>query len=63
MRLLLTTILVFATPWAAMAQKIQPPCAVIRSRTSVPMAGWTVLDSSEWTIEQTFNEVLSRIEP
>ena len=30
---------------------------------AMPMAGWTVLDSSEWTIEQTFNEVLSRIEP
>jgi hypothetical protein len=25
--------------------------------------GWIVLDSSEWTIEQTVNEVLSRIAP
>jgi predicted kinase len=27
----------------------------------MPKAGWIVLDSSEWTIEQTFNEVLGRI--
>jgi predicted kinase len=30
--------------------------------TSMPKAGWIVLDSSEWTIEYTFNEVLSQIE-
>ena len=29
---------------------------------SMPKAGWMVLDTSEWTIEQTFNEVLSRID-
>ena len=29
---------------------------------SMPMAGWLVLDTSEWTIERTFNEVLSRID-
>ena len=28
---------------------------------SMPKDGWTVLDSSEWTIERTVNEVLSRI--
>ncbi len=28
----------------------------------MPKAGWMVLDTSKWTIEQTFNEVLSRIE-
>lgn len=27
----------------------------------MPKAGWIVLDSSEWTIEQTFNEVLGSI--
>ena len=29
---------------------------------SMPKVGWMVLDTSEWTIEQTFNEVLSRID-
>lgn len=28
---------------------------------SMPKDGWIVLDSSEWTIEQTVNEVLSKI--
>ena len=27
----------------------------------MPKAGWIVVDSSEWTIEQTFKEVLGRI--
>ena len=30
---------------------------------AVPKDGWIVLDSSEWTIEQTVNEVLSNIAP
>lgn len=30
---------------------------------SMPKDGWIVLDSSEWTIEQTVNEVLSNIAP
>jgi deoxyadenosine/deoxycytidine kinase len=30
---------------------------------TMPKGGWIVLDSSEWTIEQTVNEVLSRITP
>lgn len=30
---------------------------------SMPKDGWIVLDSSEWTVEQTVNEVLSRIAP
>lgn len=30
---------------------------------SMPKDGWIVLDSSEWTIEQTVNEVLSHITP
>ena len=30
---------------------------------SMPKDGWIVLDSSEWTIEQTVNEVLSKISP
>ena len=29
---------------------------------SMPKVGWMVLDTSEWTIEQTFNEELSRID-
>lgn len=30
---------------------------------SMPKDGWIVLDTSEWTIEQTVDEVLSRIAP
>ena len=30
---------------------------------AMPKDGWIVLDSSEWTIEQTVNEVLSKISP
>jgi len=31
--------------------------------SSMPKDGWIVLDSSEWTIEQTVNEVLARTAP
>lgn len=30
---------------------------------SMPKDGWIVLDSSEWTIERTVNEILSKIAP
>jgi hypothetical protein len=30
---------------------------------SMPKDGWIVLDSSEWSVEQTVNEVLSRVIP
>jgi deoxyadenosine/deoxycytidine kinase len=37
--------------------------AIYNYLDSMPKDGWIVLDSSEWTIEQTVNEVLSNIDP
>jgi len=37
--------------------------AIYNFLDSMPKEGWIVLDSGEWTIEQTVNEVLSNIAP
>ena len=37
--------------------------AIYKFLDSMPKEGWIVLDSSEWTIEQTVNKVLSNLHP
>jgi|GEM_PF-1333422 len=37
--------------------------AIYNYLDSMPKDGWIVLDSSEWTVEQTVKEVLSKIAP
>ena len=46
-------------PW----EHIQYVPVIYNFLESISKDGWIVLDSSEWTIEQTVNEVLSNIAP